>query len=300
MSNFKSGFVSIIGRTNVGKSTLMNSLAGEKVAITANKCQTTRTAIKAIINRENSQIVFIDTPGIHKPKTKLGNTMIETVWQSVPNTDVTLFIIDATSEKIGTGDRIILDKIKELKPKTILILNKIDLIEKEKILKIIELYKNEYNFEAIIPVCSLDNRDNELILKEIEKILPEGPAYYDKEEYTDQTERQIVEELRREKAIKLLNEEIPNGIYDETQKMKFRKTAKKEDIFDIEATIYTVRESHKGIIIGKKGSMLKNIGMYARQDLEKIFRTKVNLKIWVKVKENWQDNNSIVSKFKLK
>ena len=300
MSNFKSGFVSIIGRTNVGKSTLMNSLAGEKVAITANKCQTTRTAIKAIINRENSQIVFIDTPGIHKPKTKLGNTMIETVWQSVPNTDVTLFIIDATSEKIGTGDRIILDKIKELKPKTILILNKIDLIEKEKILKIIELYKNEYNFEAIIPVCSLDNRDNELILKEIEKILPEGPAYYDKEEYTDQTERQIVEEIIREKALKLLNEEIPHGIYVETQKMKFRKTAKKEDIFDIEATIYTVRESHKGIIIGKKGSMLKNIGMYARQDLEKIFRTKVNLKIWVKVKENWQDNNSIVSKFKLK
>ena len=300
MPNFKSGFVSIIGRTNVGKSTLMNSLVGEKVAITANKCQTTRTAIRAIINRENSQIIFIDTPGIHKPKTKLGNTMLETVWQSVPNTDVTLFIIDATSEKIGTGDRIILDKIKELKAKTILIINKIDLIEKGKILKIIELYKNEYNFEAIIPVCSLGNESNELILEEIEKILPEGPAYYDKDEYTDQTGRQIVEEIIREKALKLLNEEIPHGIYIETQKMKFRKTAKNEDIYDIEATIYTLRESHKGIIIGKNGSMLKNIGMYARQDLERIFQTKVNLKIWVKVKENWQDNNSIVSKFKLK
>lgn len=300
MPNFKSGFVSIIGRTNVGKSTLMNSLVGEKVAITANKCQTTRTAIRAIINRENSQIIFIDTPGIHKPKTKLGNTMLETVWQSVPNTDVTLFIIDATSEKIGTGDRIILDKIKELKAKTILIINKIDLIEKEKILKIIELYKNEYNFEAIIPVCSLGNESNELILEEIEKILPEGPAYYDKDEYTDQTGRQIVEEIIREKALKLLNEEIPHGIYVETQKMKFRKTAKNEDIYDIEATIYTLRESHKGIIIGKNGSMLKNIGMYARQDLERIFQTKVNLKIWVKVKENWQDNSSIVSKFKLK
>ncbi len=300
MPNFKSGFVSIIGRTNVGKSTLMNSLVGEKVAITANKCQTTRTAIRAIINRENSQIIFIDTPGIHKPKTKLGNTMLETVWQSVPNTDVTLFIIDATSEKIGTGDRIILDKIKELKAKTILIINKIDLIEKGKILKIIELYKNEYNFEAIIPVCSLGNESNELILEEIEKILPEGPAYYDKDEYTDQTGRQIVEEIIREKALKLLNEEIPHGIYVETQKMKFRKTAKNEDIYDIEATIYTLRESHKGIIIGKNGSMLKNIGMYARQDLERIFQTKVNLKIWVKAKENWQDNSSIVSKFKLK
>ena len=300
MPNFKSGFVSIIGRTNVGKSTLMNSLVGEKVAITANKCQTTRTAIRAIINRENSQIIFIDTPGIHKPKTKLGNTMLETVWQSIPNTDVTLFIIDATSEKIGTGDRIILDKIKELKAKTILIINKIDLIEKEKILKIIELYKNEYNFEAIIPVCSLGNESNELILEEIEKILPEGPAYYDKDEYTDQTGRQIVEEIIREKALKLLNEEIPHGIYVETQKMKFRKTAKNENIYDIEATIYTLRESHKGIIIGKNGSMLKNIGMYARQDLERIFQTKVNLKIWVKVKENWQDNSSIVSKFKLK
>ena len=300
MPNFKSGFVSIIGRTNVGKSTLMNSLVGEKVAITANKCQTTRTAIRAIINRENSQIIFIDTPGIHKPKTKLGNTMLETVWQSVPNTDVTLFIIDATSEKIGTGDRIILDKIKELKAKTILIINKIDLIEKETILKIIELYKNEYNFEAIIPVCSLGNESNELILEEIEKILPEGPAYYDKDEYTDQTGRQIVEEIIREKALKLLNEEIPHGIYVETQKMKFRKTAKNENIYDIEATIYTLRESHKGIIIGKNGSMLKNIGMYARQDLERIFQTKVNLKIWVKVKENWQDNSSIVSKFKLK
>ncbi len=300
MSNFKSGFVSIIGRTNVGKSTLINSLTGEKVAITANKCQTTRTAIKAIINRENSQIIFIDTPGIHKPKTKLGNTMIETVWASVPNSDVTLFIIDATSDKIGTGDKIILDKIKELKRKTILVINKIDLIEKEKLFKVIELYKNEYEFEAIIPVSSLENDNTEVILKEIEKILPEGPAYYDIDQYTDQTERQMVEEIIREKALKLLDEEIPHGIYVETQKMKLRKTVKNEDIYDIEAIIYTLRESHKGIIIGKNGNMLKRIGMYARQDIEKMLQTKVNLKIWVKVKEDWQNNNSIVSKFKLK
>ena len=300
MSNFKSGFVSIIGRTNVGKSTLINSLAHEKIAITANKSQTTRTAIRAIINRENSQIIFIDTPGVHKPKTKLGNTMLETVWQTVPNSDVTLFVIDATQNKIGTGDRIILDKIKELKEKTILVINKIDLVEKEKLLKIIEMYKNEYNFEAIIPVSSLENENTEVILEEIEKILPEGPMYYDVDEYTDQTERQIAEEIIREKALKLLDEEVPHGIYVETQKMKHRKTDKNEDIYDIEAIIYTIRESHKGIIIGKNGSMLKKIGMYARQDMEKSFGTKGNLKIWVKVKENWQDSNSIVSKFKLK
>lgn len=300
MQNFKSGFVSIIGRTNVGKSTLVNSLVGEKVAITANKCQTTRTAIRAIINREHSQIIFIDTPGIHKPKTKLGDTMLETVWTTIPTCDITLFLIDANSQKIGTGDRIILDKIKELKQKTILVINKIDLVQKEKLLKLIELYKNEYKFEAIIPISATENENTEVILEEIEKALPEGPAYYDIDEYTDQTERQMVEEIIREKALKLLDEEVPHGIYVETQKMKLRETAKKEDIYDIEATIYCLRESHKGIIIGKNGEKLKKIGMYARQDIERMLQKKVNLKIWVKVKENWQDNNSIVSKFKLK
>ncbi len=300
MSNFRSGFVSIVGRTNVGKSTLLNSLVGEKIAITANKCQTTRTAIRAIVNRENSQIIFVDTPGIHKPKTKLGNTMLETVWTTIPNCDVTLFMIDATSEKIGKGDQIILDKIKELKGKTILVINKIDLIEKEKLLKLIDLYRNEYEFNAIIPISAIQSENIEAILTEIERTLPEGPAYYDIDEYTDQTERQIAEEIIREKALKLLDEEIPHGIYVETQKMSLRKTAKKEEIYDIEVIIYCLRESHKGIIIGKSGAMLKKIGMYARQDLEKILKTKVNLKIWVKVKENWQDNISIVNKFKLK
>ena len=257
MAKFKSGFVSIIGRTNVGKSTLVNRLVGEKVAITANKCQTTRTAIKAIINRKYSQIIFIDTPGIHKPKTKLGNTMLETVWTTIPTCDIILFLIDATSQKIGTGDRIILEKIKELKQKTILIINKIDLVQKEKLLKIIELYRNEYEFEAIIPISATENENIEAILEEIEKALPEGPAYYDIDEYTDQTERQIVEEIIREKALKLLDEEVPHGIYVETQKMRLRKTAKKEDIYDIEAIIYCLRESHKGIIIGKNGEKTK-------------------------------------------
>ena len=162
------------------------------------------------------------------------------------------------------------------------------------------MYKDEYDFKAIIPVSALENKNTEDIVTEIEKLLPEGPAYYDVEEYTDQSERQIIEEIIREKALKLLDEEIPHGIYVETQKMNLRKTSKQEDIYDVEATIYTIRESHKGIIIGKNGSMLKKIGMYARQDIEKILQTKVNLKIWVKVKENWQDNSSIVSKFKLK
>jgi len=300
MQNFKSGFVSIIGRTNVGKSTLINTLVGEKVAITANKSQTTRTAIRAIVNRENSQIIFVDTPGIHKPKTKLGDTMLDTVWTTVPSCDIALFVIDAASEKIGKGDQIILDKIKELKQKAILIINKIDLIEKEKILSLIEMYREQYEFEAMIPISAIKGDNVEKILIELEKTLPVGPAYYDIEEYTDQTERQIAEEIIREKALKLLDEEIPHGIYVETQKMALRKTTKKEDIYDIEATIYCIRESHKGIIIGKNGAMLKRIGTYARQDLEKMLQAKVNLKIWVKVKENWQDNNSIINKFKLK
>ena len=300
MAKFKSGFVAIIGRTNVGKSTLMNSLAKEKVAITTNKCQTTRTAIKAIINRENSQIIFIDTPGIHKPKTKLGDTMLETVWLTVPNSDAILFIIDATTTKIGTGDRIILEKIKELKRKTILVINKIDLIEKEKLFKIIEMYKNEYDFEAIIPVSSIENENTEAILEEIEKILPEGPAYYDVDEYTDQTSKQIVEETIREKILRFLQDEVPHGVYVEVQKMQERTNKNGEDMYDIEANIYCIRESHKGIIIGKNGEMLKRIGRAARIDMEQNFGIKVNLKTWVKVRENWIDNPSIVDKFKLK
>lgn len=298
MAKFKSGFVAIIGRTNVGKSTLMNSLAKEKVAITTNKCQTTRTAIKAIINRENSQIIFIDTPGIHKPKTKLGDTMLETVWLTVPNSDAILFIIDATTTKIGTGDRIILEKIKEINRKTILILNKIDLIQKEDILKVIDMYRKEYEFEEIIPISALNNKGVTTILDAIEKNLKPGPAYYDIDEYTDQTSRQLVEEVIREKALKFLSEEVPHGIYVEVEKMKLRKTSKNQDIYDIEATIYVLRKSHKGIVIGKEGSMLKRIGTYARQDIEKMLDTKVNLKLWVKIKEGWQDNDSIVKKFK--
>ena len=296
---FKSGFVSMVGRTNVGKSSIINALVGEKVAAIANKPQTTRTAIRAIVNRENSQIIFIDTPGIHKPKTKLGTTMVETAFGAINEVDVTLFVVEATSENIGKGDRIILDKIKEAKAKTILIINKIDLVTKEHLAELINIYKDEYNFEAVIPVSVTKNKNLNEILNEIEKHIKPGPAYYDIEEYTDQTMRQLVEETIREKCLKLLDDEVPHGLYVETEKMKSRKTQSKERIYDVDATIYCLRESHKGIIIGKNGSMLKKIGTYARQDLEKMLDTKVNLKIWVKVKEDWLNNDALVKKFKL-
>ena len=298
MEKFKSGFVSIIGRTNVGKSTLINSLVGEKVSIMTNKTQTTRTAIRAIVNRPNSQIIFIDTPGIHKPKTKLGNTMIETAFGTIPEVDVILFMVEATSDGIGRGDSRILEKLKETNKKVILIINKIDLVKKEQIAKLIDIYSKEYNFEAIIPISAIKNKEVETILDEIEKLLKEGPAYYDIDEYTDQTSRQLVEEVIREKALKLLDDEVPHGLYVEVEKMKLGRTKNKEEIYNIEATIYCLRDSHKGIIIGKNGTMLKRIGSYARQDLEKMLGTKINLKTWVKVKKDWQDEDAIVKKFK--
>ncbi len=300
MEEFKSGFVTIIGRTNVGKSTLLNLLVGEKVAAIANKVQTTRTAIRGIANRKNSQIIFIDTPGIHKPKHKLNEAMVETSFTSIQDADVILFVIEADSKEIGRGDALILEKIKEAKRKTILIINKIDLIPRENLLKLIDIYQKEYNFEAVIPISATNSKYKEIILDEIEKNLKPGPAYYDIEEYTDQTLRQLAEETIREKALKILQDEVPHGIYVEVQKMNLRKNKQGEDIYDVEATIYCLRESHKGIIIGKNGEMLKRIGRTARIDMENNFGLKINLKTWVKVKENWIDNPSIVNQFKLK
>ena len=286
--NFKSGFVSIIGKTNVGKSTIINALVKEKVAAVANKTQTTRTAIKAIVNRPNSQIIFIDTPGIHKPKSKLGQTMIDTAFTFI-------------KDEISAENRKILEKIKESKRKTILAINKIDIVQnKERLLELINLYKNEYEFIAIVPICATKKDNLEVLLDEIEKNLKPGPAYYDIDEYTDQTTRQLVEEIIREKALRLLRDEVPHGIYVQTEKVKYRKTKSDEEICDIDATIYALRESHKGIIIGKDGNMLKKIATFAREDLEDILGTKVNLKVWVKVKEDWLNNETIVNKFKLK
>ncbi len=300
MSEFKSGFVTIIGRTNVGKSTLINLLVGEKVAAIANKVQTTRTAIKGIVNRQNSQIIFTDTPGIHKPKHKLNETMVETSFTSLKDADIILFLVEATSKDIGKGDNLIIQKIQESNQKAILIINKIDLVKKEDLLQLIEKYRNQYPFEAVIPISALQSKYRNIILDEIEKHLKQGPAYYDIEEYTDQTVRQLAEETIREKALTLLKDEVPHGIYVEVEKLQLRKNKEKKDIYDIEATIYCIRESHKGIIIGKNGEMLKKIGRLARIEMEENFGLKVNLKTWVKVKENWLDNPSIVNKFKLK
>ena len=295
----KSGFVVILGRTNVGKSSIINKLVGEKIAAVANKTQTTRTVIRAIVNRPNSQIIFIDTPGILKPKSKLGDIMVENAFEVSKDVDVVVFVVEATSDDIGKGDKLILEKIKEANKKTILVINKIDLVDKAKVAKIIEIYKNEYDFSAIIPVSTVKDTNLEIILDEIEKNLKEGPAYYDIEEYTDQTTRQLVEETIREKALKLLNDEVPHGILVEVEKMKKRKTLENEPIYNIEATIYCLRESHKGIIIGKNGSMLKKIGTYARQDLERMLEIKVNLKLWVKVREDWINNDKFIKDFRL-
>ena len=211
-----------------------------------------------------------------------------------------LFLIEATSEKIGKGDSIILEKLKEANKKAILIINKIDLVKREKLLNLIDIYSKEYNFEAVIPISAIDKKYKDIILNEIEKQLKPGPAYYDVEEYTDQTLRQLAEETIREKALQLLQDEVPHGIYVEVDKMQQRKNKKQEDIFDVEATIYCLRESHKGIIIGKNGEMLKKIGKMARIDMEENFGVKINLKTWVKVKQDWQSNDLIVNRFKLK
>ena len=267
-------------------------LVGEKIAAITNKVQTTRTQIRGIVTRENSQIVFIDTPGIHKPRTKLNENMVELSWDAIQSSDIILFLIEADSKEIGRGDKIIIEKIKETNKKCILIINKIDLVNKEELAKIIDLYKNELDFISIIPVSAKSNKFKEVILSEIEKNLNIGPRYYDEEQYTDQTLRTLASEIVREKALILLRDEVPHGIYVEVEKMKLTKTKEKHKIYNIEVVIFCLRNSHKGIIIGKNGEMLKRIGTMARQDMEKIFGTKVNLKIWVKVKEDWMNKES--------
>ena len=295
----KSGFVSIVGKTNVGKSSIINSLVGEKVAAIANRPQTTRKAIKAIVNRPDSQIIFIDTPGIHKPQSKLSDAMIETSLTSIQDVDLIVFVVEAFAKEISEEEKIILEKIKKAKKKTILVINKMDLASIAQVARAMELYKNEYEFITIVPMVASKQEDSEILLDEIETNLSEGPLYYDTEEYTDQTMQQLAEEMIREKALKLIRDEVPHGILVEVERMKRRKTMKGEPIYNIEATIYCIRESHKGIIIGKDGEMLKRISTYARQDLEKMLNTKINLKVWVKVKEDWINKDSIVNKFKM-
>lgn len=293
MEGFKSGFVTVIGKTNVGKSSIINRLVGEKVSAVANKTQTTRKNIRAIVNTDNAQIIFIDTPGFHKAKSKLGKEMCEVAIESIPDVDTVIYVIDAKEKSI---DEDVIEKLKEANKKTILIINKTDLVDKKKVAEIINTYKNLYDFTAIIPVSVKKNENVDAIIDEIISTLDEGEAYYDVDEYTDQTMRELAEETIREKALKLLQDEVPHGIYVEVTKMKLRKTKNKENIYDIDANIYCLRNSHKGIIIGKGGQMLKKIGTYAREDLERMFDTKVNLSLLVKVKEDWINNQKIVNK----
>ena len=251
------------------------------------------------MNRPNAQIVFVDTPGIHKPKTKLSDTMVETAFGTIGEVDLVVFVVEADSKEIGKGDSKILEKIQEAKKKTILVVNKIDLVSKEELAKVLVLYADAYSFTAVVPVSTTKKKGLTELLEEIEQNLKPGPAFYDTEEYTDQTLRQLAEEMVREKALKLLQDEVPHGILVEVQNMKSRKTKDKEFIYDVDVCIYCERESHKGIIIGKNGQMLKRIGTYAREDLEKMIGCKINLKLWVKVNSDWMNNESLVKKFKL-
>ena len=297
MKQFKSGFVSIIGRPNVGKSTLLNRLIGEKISIMTSKPQTTRTKITGILNGENSQIVFIDTPGIHKPKHKLGDVMNQTVNESIKDVDLLIFIVEADDTQIGKGDMYILQKVIESKIPCILVINKIDKIKRDNLLPIIKQYMDLHNFKAVVPISALNNDGVNILHEEILKNIPYGPKYYEDDEITNQSEKEIVAEIIREKALKLLDEEIPHGIIVQIDNFKLKEKSDGTKYYNIEATIFCEKDSHKGIIIGKEGTMLKRISTYARQDIEKFMDKKVNLKTWVKVKDKWRDNEKIIKNF---
>ena len=292
-NNFRSGFVSLIGRPNVGKSTLMNSLIGEKISIISNKPQTTRNKIQTILTTDTYQIIFIDTPGIHKPKSKLGDYMVKSAENSLNDIDLVLYLIEPY-EKIKDSDKAILDRLRNVKTPVFLIINKIDTVEKEELLKVIDAYRREYDFKEIIPISALKGQNKSLLMDTIEKYLPDGPKYFPDDMITDQPERQIVAEIIREKALYLLQEEIPHGIAVEITSMKERDG---KNIMDIEATVYCEKSSHKGIIIGKQGSMLKRIGSDARRDIQRFLGSHINLQIWVKIKKDWRDSDFLLKNF---
>lgn len=293
-ADFKSGFVTLIGRPNVGKSTLMNRIIGQKIAITSKKPQTTRNRIQTVYtDMDRGQIVFLDTPGIHKAKNKLGEYMVSVAEHTLKDVDVILWLVEP-STFIGAGERHIAEQLKNIQIPVILVINKTDTVKKEEILAFIDAYRQIYDFAEIIPASALKGDNTDTILDMIFKYLPYGPMFYDEDTVTDQPERQIVAELIREKALRSLDEEIPHGIAVTIETMKPRK---KGDITDIEATIICERESHKGIIIGKGGSMLKKIGSRAREDIEKMLECKVNLRLWVKVRKGWRDSDIQMKNF---
>lgn len=288
---FKSGFVTIIGRPNVGKSTLINKITGEKLSIISNKPQTTRNTVKTIITDKDSQIIFIDTPGIHKPKNKLGEYMVSVAENTVNEVDVVLFIIEATEPNPGAVDRYIIEQLKNTKTPVILVINKIDLIQKEQILKVIQQYSDLMNFAGIIPISAINDEGTEIIINEIKKVLPEGPQYFPADMITDQPEKIIVSEIIREKILHLISDEVPHGIGVEVISFKQRQD---KDILDIQANIYCERDSHKGILIGKEGKMLKKIGTLSREEIENLLGMSVFLQLWVKVKPDWRNSDMLL------
>lgn len=292
-NKFKSGFVALIGRPNVGKSTLMNRLIGQKIAITSKKPQTTRNKIQTVYTCSEGQIVFLDTPGIHKAKNKLGEYMVHVAEKTLKEVDVILWLVEPDTF-IGAGERHIAEQLQDIGVPVILVINKTDTVKKEKVLAFIDAYRKIYDFSEIIPASALRGQNTETIVEQIFKYLPEGPMYYDEDTVTDQPVRQIAAELIREKSLHALNEEIPHGIAVTIETMKKRKNA---DIWDIDATIICERDSHKGIIIGKKGSMLKKIGTNARYEMEQMLGTKVNLQLWVKVRKDWRDSELLMKNY---
>ncbi len=292
--NFKSGFVTLIGRPNVGKSTLMNHLIGQRIAITSHRPQTTRNRIQTVYTSEEGQIVFVDTPGIHKAKNKLGNYMVRIAERTLTEVDVVLWLGEPTTF-IGAGEKHILEQLKKVKTPVILVINKTDKVKKEEVLTFIDAYRKEMEFSEIVPVSALKGDNTDVLISCIMKYLPYGEPFYDEDTVTDQPERQIVAELVREKALRCLEEEIPHGIAVVIESMKFRKG--QSAIADIEATIICERESHKGIIIGKKGAMLKRIGSQARPEIEEMLECKANLQLWVKVRKDWRDSDLYMKNF---
>lgn len=288
---FKSGFVTLIGRPNVGKSTLMNHLIGQKIAITSNKPQTTRNRIQTVLTMENAQIVFLDTPGIHKSKNKLGDYMVNVAERTLSEVDVILWLVEPTTY-IGAGERHIIEQLKKTTTPVILVINKTDTVKKEEILAFIDTYRREMDFQEIVPVSALKGNNTDELVDCIVKYLPYGEPFYDEDTVTDQPMRQIVSELIREKALRLLQEEIPHGVAVSIESMK-----EKNGICHIDATIICERDSHKGIIIGKGGQMLKKIGSKARPDIEDLLEMQVNLQLWVKVKKDWRDSDILLKNF---
>ena len=293
MEQFKSGFVTIIGRPNVGKSTLMNHLIGQKIAITSNKAQTTRNRIQTVYTSKEGQIVFLDTPGINRAKNKLGEYMLSAAENTLKEVDVILWLVEPTTF-IGAGERYIIEQLNRVHTPVILVVNKMDTVGEEEIFKAIDTYKEVYDFKEIVPVSALRDKNTDELIKTIFSYLEEGPQYYDEDTITDQPERAIVAEMIREKALRCLDKEIPHGIAVVIDRMKDREGG---NLVDIDATIICERDSHKGIIIGKQGSMLKKIGTQARKDMENLLDTKVNLKLWVKVKKDWRDSEFLLKNY---